>query len=237
MSEKWANKADATERIPETGEIEAASGGEESVASFPDALAVGKGPEDLLSLCAPQFKTFITPDGRKGVRLESTFWRALAAIGRTNGGSRGALVSRVLLDARTLGINATSALRSIAVNHLMNEVERLQSAAAAQDTVRLLQLAPAPVFSADRRLRLVQANSEFRRYLRLVLGGVDAGPSDKVQLSFDTPASTLVNELDKGEAIEIGMLITVGVRERRSIVRLVSIPPPPGRVIVGYVLQ
>ena len=191
----------------------------------------------LAQLTRPEFRTFTTPGGRKGVRLEQVFWNALNMLSAGAGQKRSRFVARILEEANEQDINATGAIRSATVASLMEELGRFAPLANPSTMISLLQAGPAPSFALDRRKRLVQANAEFLRYLRSVGGAISgATPVDAAQLSLERPLEALFDELVSGGTTECGISIRFGNRDRRTTARLLLVPPAPASVILGYVL-
>lgn len=192
----------------------------------------------LVDLTVPEFRTVSTRSGRTGVRLERAFWRALDYLSALAGEKRSRYAAGLIDAANALDINATSAIRSSAVDLLLTELEGLKQVASPGRLISLLQVSPSPAFALDRSRRLVQSNPEFVRYLRSAHGGQPLGTvTDGAQLSIDRPLDRLFDELPPGEHIECGISIRVGNRERRTTARILMVPPAPSRLLVGYILS
>lgn len=184
-----------------------------------------------------EFKTLTSASGRKGVRLEKVFWDALTEIGTATGQKRSQLVGELIEQAQAQDINASSAIRGATVDFLLNDLRRLKPLTSTANMLRLLQAGPAPSFALDRRKRLVQANAEFLRYLRTVVGSAPGVAADGAQLSLERPIEVLFDELASGETSECGVSIRVGNRERRSMARFLLVPPEPASILIGYLLS
>jgi predicted DNA-binding ribbon-helix-helix protein len=194
--------------------------------------------EELEHIVEPMFKTVTDEDGRHGIRLERAFWDALEALSAQRGEKRGPAVAQIVARAQGQNINATSAVRSVTVDALRAENERLAAFSEPAQLISLLQLSPSPSFALDRRKRLVRANTEFIRYLRSIGGNLnDPAPIDTAQLSLDRPIEQIFAEVAVGSAIECGVSIRIANRERRSTARLLVVPPEPPTVIVGFILS
>jgi predicted DNA-binding ribbon-helix-helix protein len=195
-------------------------------------------PSELRSLTEPMFKTVSAADGRHGIRLERAFWDTLDHLSAGSGKKRNAYVREIVERAQAEGINATSAVRSTAIDRLRSENERLATLSDTQYMVSMLQTSPSPSFALDRRKKLVRVNAEFVRYLRSIVGGVTgAVPVDSAQLTLDRPTEQIFAEAVAGMSIECGVSIRIDNRERRATARILVVPPHPANVLVGYMLS
>lgn len=195
-------------------------------------------PADLVRIVEPLFKTVSNVDGRHGIRLERAFWDALETLSARRGEKRSAAVAQIVARAQDQQVNATSAVRSITVDALRMENERLAAFSNPLHLVSLMQVSPAPSFALDRRKRLVRANAEFVRYLRTIGGSLNAAtPVDSAQLTLDRPTEQIFAEVAAGTAIECGVSIRIDNRERRTTARILVIPPGPSTLIVGFLLS
>lgn len=193
----------------------------------------------LQDIVEPMFRTVPTDDGRKGVRLEAAFWDALEVQAEAVGKRRSVYAGQILSEAHLAGVNATSALRSVVVSELAAEVRRQRALLALLPMLRLLQMAPVPSFALDQQKRLLNANAEFTRYVRMVAGN-PTGPVrvDTAHLSLDRPIENIFADLSGSVAtLECGINIRVDSRERRSSARFILAPPLPAVALVGYVLS
>lgn len=193
---------------------------------------------ELRALTEPMFKTVAARDGRHGIRLERAFWDSLDTLSAASGKKRGTYVREIVEQAQAEGINATSAVRSMVLDQLRSDNERLATLSDTQAMISLLQVSPAPSFALDRRKRLVRANPEFVRYLRSIVGGVTGSvPVDSAQLTLDRPTEQIFAEIAPGVSIECGVVIRIDNRERRAFARILVVPPNPANVLVGYMLS
>lgn len=192
----------------------------------------------MVEVTTPEFRTLTTKTGRTGVRLERAFWGALDYLSSRAGQRRSRFVADIVETANNAGINASSAIRSTAIDLLFHELEAVRPLVQTSYLVGLLQTAPAPAFALDRNKRLIQSNPEFLRYLRTANGAIAGGAmADGAQLSIDRPLNDLFDQLKPGESTECGISIRFGNRERRTTARILMVPPAPVRVLVGYVLS
>jgi predicted DNA-binding ribbon-helix-helix protein len=183
----------------------------------------------------PVFRTVLTESGRHGLRLEGAFWDAIARMAKVENRKTADLLRELLGQARPLGVNASSTIRSAVVKRLLDESNRIAPVATPLAVVKLMQMAPTPSFALDRNKHLVRVNDEFVRYLRTVLS--KSGPVEKAQLILDRPTEALFAELEPGMAIECGLSIRVDNHERRTQARIVIPPPAPATVLVGFIIH
>ena len=200
--------------------------------------AVGQNWTDLTHLVEPVFKTVSTANGRHGIRLERAFWSAIdkqvAAVGVPRAQYLGEIVER----AQRGKLNATSVIRTLALEWLQAENARLAPLNDPDRLLTLLQLSPAPSFALDRQKRLRGVNAEFIRYVRLLAGNVVGSvPVDTARLSLDQPTDEIFTGVDVGAFTESGVTIRVDNRERRSTAKIVVMPPAPPKFLVGYLLS
>ncbi|ODT80475.1 MAG: hypothetical protein ABS76_16200 [Pelagibacterium sp. SCN 64-44] len=198
-----------------------------------DSDGLGAAAEGAPDWAVPVFRTVSTPSGRQALRLEAAFWDALAQMARQENRKATDLVRELLGQARPLGVNLSSTIRSGVVKRLLDHNNRMAPLAAPLAVVKLMQMAPVPSFALDRNKHLVRVNDEFVRYLRTVLS--KAGPVEKAQLVLDRPAETIFAEVEPGAAIECGLSIRVDNHERRTQARIVIPPPAPAALLVGFI--
>lgn len=196
------------------------------------------GENDLLNSSLPEFRTVATPDGRKGIRLERAFWRALDVIGLGLRVRRNKVISDVMRDATDQHINVTSAIRSFVVHSLVSELERADQRCGEPQLVSLLLRTPLPAFAVDRNKRLIKVNADFSQFLRSHfsdMGDVDLRRG--LQINLETPVSQIFDELGQSQGSrECVMTVAHGTRLRRVSTRLVAVPPHDPTALVGYVV-
>lgn len=193
---------------------------------------------DLARIVEPVFKTVSHDDGRRGIRLERAFWDALKMLSAKRGEKRGVAVAQILARAHDQNINATSAVRSVTVDALRADNERLAAFSDPLHLIALLQVSPAPSFALDRNKRLVRANTEFIRFVRSIGGSLDsAAPVDTAQLTLERPTEQIFAEVTAGTSIECGVTVRVDNRERRSRARILVVPPGPPSMLVGFIVS
>ena len=196
-------------------------------------------PVDILIEAAePQFRTVTTTRGRSGIRIERVFWDNLTAISRALGIKRSELVGNVIERARAGKINVASALRSYVAIVQGTEADRLRGLLNTEQIARLMQQAPFPSFALTRQKRLISANTEFVHYLRGLSGDPAHAVSPEVaQLSLDRPIDLLFEELKSdGASARCTLTIRIDDLHKRTLCKIVAVPPLPAQAIVGYVL-
>ena len=185
----------------------------------------------------PEFRAGPTASGRRGIRLERAFWRALSTIADRMGIKRSQLISDVLSEAGS-DDNATSVLRSYAVHQVETELSTVRQQAELAFALPMMQQAPVPSFAIDRDKRLVRVNAEFNQFLRGVL--VQLGNPDRGNLAFnlERPVADIFEELGtSGQSCECIVNITMGTRFRQIRSRMVAVPPHAPTALVGYVIN
>ena len=108
----------------------------------PDQLAPA-GEAGVLDYATPEFRAVPTANGRKGIRLERAFWRALSTIAERMGIKRSQLISDVLSEADS-DDNATSVLRSYAVHQVESELSAIRQQIELTFALPMMQQAPVP---------------------------------------------------------------------------------------------
>jgi predicted DNA-binding ribbon-helix-helix protein len=192
---------------------------------------------DLLDSSTPEFRTVVTAEGRKGLRLERAFWRSLGSIAARLGVKRSKLIGDVLIEATDLELNTTSALRSFAVHHLETELARVREQNALAFAVPMLQQAPVPSFAVDRDKRLVRVNGEFNQFLRILFAEMGETARSGLQINLERPVAQIFEELGRsGQSCESMMNVVMGSRFRRVRTRLIAVPPHDPTALVGYVI-
>ncbi|MFC0219689.1 putative DNA-binding ribbon-helix-helix protein [Pseudochelatococcus lubricantis] len=190
---------------------------------------------DLAGLSQPEFRAIATPRGRTGVRLEVTFWRALANLCERDSLPMPLLVASIVESARRQGINATSALRCYVVHRLVREAAAVKAVSTVAQRIQLLIAAPIPSIALTGRGDIICTNIEFIKYLRI---HEDSAFSDSaLKLEFDVPIDALVSAIQTRGRVESGLNIAYGAIGRRTIARVVPVPPLPAEALVAYVLQ
>ncbi|HEY0854397.1 MAG TPA: ribbon-helix-helix domain-containing protein [Devosia sp.] len=202
----------------------------------PDQL-VPAGEGGAHDYATPEFRAVPTASGRRGIRLERAFWRALSTIADRMGIKRSQLISDVLSEAGS-DDNATSVLRSYAVHQVETELSTVRQQAELAFALPMMQQAPVPSFAIDRDKRLVRVNAEFNQFLRGVL--VQLGNPDRGNLAFnlERPVADIFEELGtSGQSCECIVNITMGTRFRQIRSRMVAVPPHAPTALVGYVIN
>lgn len=191
---------------------------------------------EFIDQCQPEFRAITTPFGRVGIRLEVTFWRALEAVSGQEGRSVSALVSDIVGEAKKGGINATSALRCYVMRRYLQDSELLELVSTPLKRSMLLQSGPFPSIAVTRAGEIVSASSGFAQYLQASTNLAFLN-SDVVRIRFDLPFDALLAKVSNHEFFECGMLIIHGAVERRTVARVIGLPPKPCDSVVAYILQ
>ena len=202
----------------------------------PDELAPG-GEASVLDYATPEFRAVPTASGRKGIRLERAFWRALSTIAERMGIKRSQLISDVLTQADS-DDNATSILRSYAVHQVETELSAIRRQIEQSFSLPMMQQAPVPSFAIDRDKRLVRVNTEFNQFLRGVLAQLGNPDRGSLALNLERPVADIFDELGTlGRSCECLVNITMGSRFRQIRSRMVAVPPHAPTALVGYVIN
>jgi predicted DNA-binding ribbon-helix-helix protein len=193
--------------------------------------------DDLLHSSTPEFRTVMTPEGRKGIRLERIFWQALAAIAARRNTKRSAIIGDVLREATSLDLNTTSALRSYAVSQLTEELAEVRQQHELAFAIPLLQQAPVPSFAVDRDKKLLRVNGEFNHFLRILFAEMGGGDRSGLQLNLEHPVAEIFADIGRtGESRECMLNVVMGTRFRRVRTRIVAVPPHNPAALVGYII-
>jgi len=195
--------------------------------------------ESFESLLTPEFRVINTGNRRRGVRLERLFWQVLADISQARGIRRSQLVGEILDEAGPGADNTASVLRVYATREL--ELQRRKLAARGEPgfVVNLLQAAPVPAFAINRQKRLQQVNPEFVHLLRVVSGNMSQKVSaDVVHMSLDIPLDQIFAQLtEAAPTLQCGYTLTIDNKQRRGRTKVVSVPPAPSNILVGYIIS
>ncbi|MBU1307177.1 MAG: ribbon-helix-helix domain-containing protein [Alphaproteobacteria bacterium] len=201
-----------------------------------DEGALADGVRTLLESSALEFRVVITPEGRKGFRLEHAFWRTLSAIAERQGTKRSHLMSGIVREAAAEGLNTASALRSYVAQQLESELETARKQAEMAASIALLQQAPVPSFAVDRKKKLIRVNAEFNHFLRILFAEMSETSRNALQINLERPVTELFDELGRsGESVDSMMNVVLGSRFRRIRTRLVAVPPHAPTALVGFV--
>lgn len=204
-----------------------------------DDLVADSADSDLVALSTPEFRTVATPTARKGLRLERAFWSALGVISARLGVKRSKLIANLMQDAADQDLNATSAIRSFAVNALASELERTRQLYDRDNFISLLLRAPLPSFAVGADKRLLKVNGEFNHFVRILFAEVGPVTTKRpaLHINLETPVSQIFADLavTKG-SLECIMNVTHGTRVRRVRTRIVAVPPHAPSALVGHVI-
>lgn len=201
-------------------------------------LAPAGDEDNLVHWSTPEFRAVSTEEGRKGLRLERAFWRALDAIGARAGLRRSAVILNVMREANAHHLNATSALRSYVAHELVTELEHTRELYDERHHIALLQRAPVPSFAVDRNKRLLRVNGEFNHFLRILFAETGDGlRRQSLQLNLETPVAQIFESLGtSAESCDCTMNVVLDHRARRVRTRIVAVPPHQPTALVGYVI-
>lgn len=188
---------------------------------------------------ATVFKAVTTPQGRRALRLETSFWNALDLVCRERGMSRNALIAEIAQMQQHDTGNLSSSVRSYLVSFLHDRSERLARQTEPSSLIALMQQAPLPSYAMSRERKLLKVNREFLRLLQLVSGSPSAAISlETIQLSIETPLAAIIEEIEMdGRPHQCGVTISVGNKVRKAQTRVVGLPGTPVPAVVGYILS
>lgn len=208
-----------------------------------EALALDKGLRatvlaGMAEASALDFRTFTLPGGRKGFRLEAAFWEALDAFCKRENISRSELLAEVLAVDASGALNATSLIRAFLVAAQSRRLAALEAMASRERLIVLLQHAPVAAFAMDRNKRMLRANPEFLRVVRLVWGAASGElPISALKLSLTTPVEEIFETLSRSEGpVQSGIVIDIKHRQRKANARIVAVPGEKLEAVVGYIL-
>lgn len=192
---------------------------------------------DHLDYSKPEFRAVQTAYGRKGLRLERAFWRALSGIADRLQIKRSRLISDVLGETGT-DENATSVLRSYAVHQIGQELDALRERSDLAFLLPILQAAPAASFAVDREKRLVRVNEEFHRFLGDVLAEFGNASRENFVFRLGRAVEEIFSDLGQsGQSCECPVHVIAGGRLRQFRAKLIAVPPHKPEVLIGYVLN
>jgi predicted DNA-binding ribbon-helix-helix protein len=198
-------------------------------------------PEEdgLDGLLTPEFRVINTGNRRRGVRLERLFWQVLADIALARGIRRSQLVSDILDEAGPGADNTASVLRVYATRELELQRRSLVARGEPSFVINLLQAAPVPAFAINRQKRLQQVNPDFIHLLRVVSGNMAQKISaDVVHMSLDIPLDQIFAQFSEGTpTLQCGYTLTIDNKQRRGRAKVVSVPPSPSNMLVGYIIS
>jgi predicted DNA-binding ribbon-helix-helix protein len=195
-------------------------------------------PEKHTGLNGLIFRAITTPQGRRALRLENSFWDALELVCRERGISRNALVAEIAGNRNGELGNLSSNVRSYIVDFLRERSERLARQVEPNALIALMQQAPLPSYAMSRERKLLKVNREFLRMLQLVSGSPSTAISlETIQLSIETPLATIISEIETdNRPHQCAVTISVGNKARKAQTRVVGLPGTPVPAVVGYIL-
>ncbi len=192
---------------------------------------------DHLDYSTPEFRAIQTVYGRKGLRLERAFWRALSGIADRLQIKRSQLISDVLGETGT-GENATSVLRSYAVHQIGQELHALRERSDLAFLLPILQSAPTASFAVDREKRLVRVNEEFHQFLGDVLAELGSVSRENFVFRLGRAVEEIFLDVGQsGQACECPVHVISGNRLRQFRAKLIAVPPHDPKVVIGYLLN
>lgn len=187
---------------------------------------------------ALDFRTFTMGSGRKGFRLEAAFWEGLDALCKRENLSRAELLAEVLAVDGSGQLNATSLVRTFVAAAQSRRLAALEGMFSREKIIALLQHAPVAAFAMDRNKRMLRANPEFLRVVRLVWGaGSGELPISALKLTLTTSVEEIFETLSRADdPVQSGIVIEIRHRQRKANARIVAVPGERVEAVVGYIL-
>lgn len=193
---------------------------------------------EMARISTLDFKTVLVDSHRKGLRLEAAFWDALDDYCRSEAITRSQLLKEILSSQPEQDFNTTSLIRTFLVAAQGERLREMGEMFARDQMIALLQQAPVAAFAMGRDKRMLRANREFLRLLRIILGDPRSELSlTSLKLSLAVPVEQIFEQAVKsGEPMVSGILIEISKRQRRANARIVPVPGNPVDAVVGYIV-
>lgn len=193
---------------------------------------------DLSRISGLDFKTVSIASQRKAFRLEVAFWEALDAFCQREGMTRAQVLTEILGAQTEEDVNATSLIRTFLVAMQREKLREFDETFSRDRIITLLQYAPVAAFAMGRDKRMLRANREFLRLLRLILGDPRSELSlGSMRLTLAMPVEQIFEQTARtGEPVISGIQIEIRKLQRSATAKLVAVPGNPVEAVVGYIV-
>ena len=187
----------------------------------------------------PVFRAVLSQGGRRGIRLETIFWKTLSAVSASRAETLGEIVAGAATEVPEGG-NLASTLRVMAARWLSGRVADLERLTSAEAAFALIHACPSPAFVLTVDRRIVQYNQAFLNFLQARLAAADGSdPMRTVRLTLDTHVEQVIEQLTADPKLPVATGFALGVAERRvrGQLRLVLAPVHTGTMVLAYITQ
>lgn len=187
----------------------------------------------------PVFRAVLSRGERRGIRLETIFWKTLSAMSARRAETLGEIVARTAGEVPEGG-NLASTLRVMAARWLSGRVTELERLTSAEAAFAIVHASPSPAFVLTVDRRIVQYNQAFLNFLQARLAAADGSdPMRTVRLTLDTHVEQVIDQLAADPKLPVTTGFALGVAERRvrGQLRLVLAPVHSTAMVIAYITQ
>ncbi|WP_305988991.1 ribbon-helix-helix domain-containing protein [Roseibium sp. MMSF_3544] len=187
----------------------------------------------------PHFRAITTESGRRALRLEGSFWKALDFISKEYQVSVGEIIS-CIERAHVNDKNLASAVRHVCIHAMTEQLNETRNWFSGTSIQNLLSANPAPAFVLSKERQIKFTNEAFLKYVRTNFAGTGSqGESPSLRLHIDAPMDDLFMRLNDNQNRPITVGFAIGMYERRVRGNMNAMLAPEWRhqMLLGYVIS
>lgn len=212
------------------------SGRETDAASRPPADSDAPATSDD---AMPVFRAVAALGARRGIRLETIFWKTISAMAAANGRTLGQEVGESLTAVPKDG-NLASTLRVQAARWLVGRVSELERITAVENVFAIVHASPTPAFVLSTDKKIVQYNQAFLNFIRANLPASELKDVARAtRLSLDTQLEQIIELLTNNPKSPVATGFALGIADRRvrGQLRLALAPVASSTLVIAYITQ
>ncbi|MES0885239.1 ribbon-helix-helix domain-containing protein [Roseibium sp. SCP14] len=187
----------------------------------------------------PFFRAVTTEDGRRALRLEGSFWKALEFISREYQVTVGEIISCVE-RAHLNDKNLASGVRHVCIHALAEQIEETRTWFSSTSIQNLLNATPAPAFVLSQSRQIKFTNQAFLKYVRTNFVAMDPQrETPSLRLHIDTPMEELFERLNENQnrPITVGFAMGMNDRRVRGSINAMLAPEWRHQMLLGFVVS
>ncbi len=187
----------------------------------------------------PLFRAVAARGARRGIRLETIFWKTVSAMATARGRTLGQEVGEALASVPEEG-NLASTLRVQAARWLVGRVSELERITTAENVFAIVHASPTPAFVLSTDKKIVQYNQAFLNFIRASLPTSELRDLARAtRLSLDTQLEQVIELLENNPKTPVATGFALGIADRRvrGQLRLVLAPVAARTLVIAYITQ